>query len=430
MPNRFAYAYDVAGNRVAEQLDDAVMGASYNGRNQLTSRQPGGIALFRGTLNEAASVSIQGKPAQVAADNTFVGQAQVASGTSSVVVAATDPSGNIRTNTYELTEAGSTTTNTYDANGNLASDGTRTFEWDAENRLTAVKQGTTTIASFVYDGSGRRAQKLAGSVTTSYVYDGDGVIEERLSTGATLRYVRGPSIDQHWAMRDGNGVVTYFLSDHLGSVVQTTDVSGSVTLSRDYDPYGNPLSGASQSGYAYTGREWDAETQLYYHRARYVDPKRGGFINEDPIGLAGGLNLYGYVGNNPTNLVDPLGLMPKRLTNRQCNPIERKACETMCGSKGMRSCEVPRTLQLVRFTDRNGVWKELWKPVDGTMSCDCNPDPEDDDENFCRKNPFTCATVIILGVITLLCTGPKLGPGMQPAPAMVPPMTPANPGGA
>ncbi len=308
VPNRFAYSYDPVGNRAAEQLDDAVTGATHNNRNELTSRQAGGALLFRGSVNEAATVTVGGKPAQVAPDNSFVGQAQVPSGTSNVAVAATDPSGNTRTNTYQVGQSGSTVNYTYDANGNLTGDGTRTFEWDAENRLTAVKQGATTLASFAYDGDGKRVQKTAGSVTTSYVYDGDGVIEERLSTGGTLNYVRGPNVDQHWAMRDGGGVVSYFLADHLGSVVQTTNASGAVTLSRDYDPYGNPLSGASQSGYAFTGREWDAETGLVFMRARYYDPKLGRFLSEDPIGFNSGPNFFEYVADNPTNLTDPFGM--------------------------------------------------------------------------------------------------------------------------
>jgi RHS repeat-associated protein len=307
VPSRFAYAYDATGNRTAEQRDDAVMSASYSSRNQLSSRQPGGALLFRGTLNEAATVAIQGKPAQVAADNTFVGAAQVPSGTSNVVVAATDPSGNVRTNTYQVSSSGSTTTYTYDANGNVTGDGTKTFEWDAENRLTTVKQGATTLASFVYDGQGRRVQKTAGGVTTTYVYDADELIEERLSGGGTLNYVHGPGIDQHWATRDGSGVVTYFLADHLGSVVQTTNASGAVALSRDYDPYGRLNAGAGQAGYAFTGREWDPETSLYYYRTRYYDPDLGRFLSEDTIGLGGGVNRYAYVKGNPVTLNDPFG---------------------------------------------------------------------------------------------------------------------------
>lgn len=53
--------------------------------------------------------------------------------------------------------------------------------------------------------------------------------------------------------------------------LQTTNASGSITLTRQYDPWGNLVTGASTPGYAYTGREWDAETGLYYYRARYYD---------------------------------------------------------------------------------------------------------------------------------------------------------------
>ena len=62
---------------------------------------------------------------------------------------------------------------------------------------------------------------------------------------------------------------------------------------------------------AFTGREWDSETGLYYYRARYYDPKAGRFISDDPIGFAGGPNLRSYVKNNPATMTDPLGLAPR-----------------------------------------------------------------------------------------------------------------------
>jgi RHS repeat-associated protein len=66
--------------------------------------------------------------------------------------------------------------------------------------------------------------------------------------------------------------------------------------------------GADQPGYAFTGREWDPETGLYYYRARYYDPKIGRFISEDPIAFAGGGNVYAYVLGAPTRWRDPFGL--------------------------------------------------------------------------------------------------------------------------
>jgi RHS repeat-associated protein len=66
--------------------------------------------------------------------------------------------------------------------------------------------------------------------------------------------------------------------------------------------------GAGQSGYAFTGREWEPEAGLHYYRARYYDPRIGRFISEDPIGLRAGVNLYAYVLGNPVTAVDPFGL--------------------------------------------------------------------------------------------------------------------------
>jgi len=110
-------------------------------------------------------------------------------------------------------------------------------------------------------------------------------------------------------MWESGGTVTYYLADHLGSVVQTTDATGAVTLAREYDPYGRLLSGTAAGGYAYTGREWDPETELYYYRARYYDPVAGRYLSEDPINLAGGdVNLYAYVAANPISFTDPSGL--------------------------------------------------------------------------------------------------------------------------
>jgi len=81
-------------------------------------------------------------------------------------------------------------------------------------------------------------------------------------------------------------------------------------LLREHDPWGNPLQGSATSGYAFTGREWDSESSLYYYRARYYDPKIGRFISEDPIGRLGGSNYYAYGANRPTRSGDPLGLKP------------------------------------------------------------------------------------------------------------------------
>lgn len=172
----------------------------------------------------------------------------------------------------------------------------------------AVLQGVTTLASFVYDGKGRRTQKAAGGVTHTYLYDQRNLIEERISSGQTLDYVQGPGIDRPLAQRDQTAAVSYYLADHLGSIAQMTNNSGVVALTREYDPWGNLLQGSSSAGYAFTGREWDAELGLSYHRARYYSPGLGRWLSEDPIGVAGGMNFYAYAKGRAVSFNDPLGL--------------------------------------------------------------------------------------------------------------------------
>ncbi len=111
--------------------------------------------------------------------------------------------------------------------------------------------------------------------------------------------------------KEGPGEIFYYHADGLGSVVALTDANGKTVESYAYSPFGELKRKGDKvkNTYTFTGREWDKEVKLYYYRARYYDPKTGRFISKDPIGFAGGdANLYGYVGENPVNFKDPLGL--------------------------------------------------------------------------------------------------------------------------
>ena len=97
--------------------------------------------------------------------------------------------------------------------------------------------------------------------------------------------------------------------DGLGSVVALTDATGSVAEKYTYDPFGETAAASALGNpYRYTGRRYDPETGLYYHRSRYYSATLGRFLEVDPIGLAGGMNLYAYVHNNPLRWVDPMGM--------------------------------------------------------------------------------------------------------------------------
>lgn len=163
------------------------------------------------------------------------------------------------------------------------------------------------MARFAYDPLGRRVEKVAAGVTTTYTYDGEDVLRD-VAGSSTLKYVYGPGIDEPLAQEDGAGVLSYFHADGLGSIVKTTNSAGAVIASRQYDAFGD-LELGTTNGFSFTGREWDSEMGLYYHRARYYDPKIGRFLSEDPIRFNGGINFYAYVSNNPVNSKDPFGLV-------------------------------------------------------------------------------------------------------------------------
>jgi YD repeat-containing protein len=254
---RYAYAYDPAGNRTIEQIDDAVTLSAYDNLNRLTSQAPGGAMVIAGLLNEPGTVTINGVPATVDANNNFRGTVSTTSGTNTFTIVAKDATGNTTTKTYEIGVSGTGKTFTYDANGNLTSDGTKTYVWNALNQLVEVKEATTTIATFEYDGEGRRTEKVAAGLTHQYIYDAEDIVEERISgsTSDTIRYYHGAGIDEPLARKNSSDVVAYYLADHLGGIVQETNASGAVTLEREYDPWGVATAGATTSGHAFTGRE-------------------------------------------------------------------------------------------------------------------------------------------------------------------------------
>jgi RHS repeat-associated protein len=205
------------------------------------------------------------------------------------------------------------TTLGYDLNGNQSSrvdsSGSWVFEWTVENELKRVTKNGADDAKFAYDAIGRRVSKTAGTSVYKYLYDGDDILQSTVG-GSVARFVQGPGIDEHLAVEVPGGPSYYYHADGLGSTLLLTDANRTPIFAYAYDSFGQLQSGSAVSGYAFTGREWDAETGLYYYRARYYDPKIGRFISQDPFGFAAGVNFYAYVWNRPTGYRDPYGLGP------------------------------------------------------------------------------------------------------------------------
>jgi len=181
----------------------------------------------------------------------------------------------------QLTQWGAATLS-YDLNGNMLSDGTNTYTWDARNQLASIAGGAT--ASFQYDASGRRASKTVGGVGTQFLYDGPNAVQE-LSGSTPLANSLTGGVDEVFT-RTGQAGTWNFLSDALGSTLGLTNGSGALVEQYTYEPFGNTsVAGSVFNPTQYTGRENDG-TGLYYNRARYYDPSIERFISEDPLGHA------------------------------------------------------------------------------------------------------------------------------------------------
>jgi RHS repeat-associated protein len=206
----------------------------------------------------------------------------------------------------QLTEWG-TASLYYDLNGNMTSDGVNSYSWNSRNQLGSMNLSAD---SFTYDGYGRRVGKTISSTTTNYLYDGTNTVQELSGGSVTANLLTGLGIDERFTRTDSSGTAN-FLRDALGSTLELTNSSGSALAQYSYEPFGNTfvMSGISANTYEYTGRENDG-TGVYFYRSRYYSPTLQRFIAEDPIGIAGGTNLYVYVGNDPILLTDPTGRCP------------------------------------------------------------------------------------------------------------------------
>jgi len=108
-----------------------------------------------------------------------------------------------------------------------------------------------------------------------------------------------------------SGAMYYYLNDRLGTPQLMTDSTNTVVWQAIYKPFGEAALHPQSSvvnNFRFPGQYYDKETGLHYNYHRYYDPRTGRYLRPDPIGLAGGTNLYIYSVNNPINEIDPRGL--------------------------------------------------------------------------------------------------------------------------
>ncbi|GDY25298.1 type IV secretion protein Rhs [Agarivorans sp. Toyoura001] len=175
------------------------------------------------------------------------------------------------------------------------------------NQLVSINQaGSNTL--YQYDALGRRASKTTAAGKVDYLWEGQTLIGEH-SQGQFTWYVYEPNSHRPLAMIKQGQIYHYHL-DHIGTPIRLSDEQGNIMWQAHYQAYGaieqlsiskidNPL--------RFQGQYFDDESGLHYNFHRYYCPQQGRYIQQDPIELLGGLNLYQYT-PSPTNWVDPLGL--------------------------------------------------------------------------------------------------------------------------
>ncbi len=203
----------------------------------------------------------------------------------------------------------------YDADGNMTSDGTFSYAYDAASRLVSVSSNGVPLVTNFYDAQSRRVRKATPEATATYFYDGWNLIEERVAhaNGATstIRYYWGKDSSDSLQGAGGIGGLLYLtidgevyvpLYDNNGNVTHYCNANGAVVASYAYDAFGKAV---TQSGpladffrHRFSTKYHDSETDLYYYGYRFYAPSLMRWLNRDPIEERGGRNLYGFCGNN------------------------------------------------------------------------------------------------------------------------------------
>ncbi|MCB2130757.1 MAG: RHS repeat-associated core domain-containing protein [Rhodobacteraceae bacterium] len=169
--------------------------------------------------------------------------------------------------------------------------------------------------------------RRSAAILTAYVYDlspenplaHDDIALEYRDGILTRRWMHSDTVDEPVGFEEytvssgvGSGTEHALYADRQGSVIWVTEpATGQVVAGYEYDGYGQltQTAGTLSQPYGYTGREYDAESGLYYYRARAYDPAAGVFVQSDPIGFRGGYeNVYSYVGQDTFSNSDPTGL--------------------------------------------------------------------------------------------------------------------------
>ncbi len=330
---RRKYTYDDAGN--VAMITDSITAASsvsydYNRQNRLKSRTVGAATIdFDYFANGNRKLRYSGTTAADSATYVY------------------NTNNRLTGISYPYPEVGPGYG--YDDNGNMTweADGSdiTTYDYDEENRLGLVTTAADTVA-YGYSTRSQRQTLTSHGVTDTYVHGHNGLLLTEYQDGdweTDYIYLYGRPIARTTAVNDtiwpeepdpdpdppggrmmGGGLppleewriettysMKWYHNDHLGTPQYLTRSNKDSAWVTGYLPFGqleSEVVAGVQENHRFPGQYHDRSTDLYYNQYRFYRPDLGRYMNPDPIGIRGGLNLYSYAGQNPINYTDPWGL--------------------------------------------------------------------------------------------------------------------------
>jgi RHS repeat-associated protein len=408
---QFAYTYDGIGNRQTAEYGGDASGsnkrqiaytADSGMLNQYASVTQPGYVWSLGQAHTDATVTVNGSSAS--RQGQFFWKEESVSNAAGAVWHDSQISATLEGETDAFAMGqwlnAASTSPIFDADGNLLSDGRFTYTWDAENRLVEVQSAGGSpmgapdlTAAYTYDDAGRRVRKVVQAQTPAglktaidrrMLYDGWNLVAEVDGDGELARsYVWGTDASgslqgaggvggllfatQHRG--PGNGTSAVF-ADANGNVSLLADMATqAVTASYEYDPFGRVLRavgpGAAGHPLRFSSKYEDLETGLLYYGYRYLDARQGRWLSPDPLGEAGGNNLYGFVENDAINSVDVLGL--ETLTPAELAPHARFGLNYDDQNPPLYG--VDKCGRMWMFDPRFSVWRRLTENGRGGGPC-------------------------------------------------------------
>ena len=346
------FNYDKLGNRLSTQHNGNISSYAVNADNEYTTRSVAGIFDVTGAAATGATVTVNGSNANVARSGQYYFDPISFNNATVDIYSILSVSDGTTTSPLPAFLPGQSASQrpTYDADGNLSFDGRWNYTYDAENRLIQLQTSSVAVSagtpnqkvSCSYDYRNRRIRKVVSNWNGSawvvqddrqFIYYGDKLIAEVNSSNFTVikSYYWGLDLSGSGQGAGGVGGLLMMQGSFYNASTSTTDTAtllplydalgnmcglmnsqGTVMAVYEYDAFGQTLResgpyGASNS-IGFSTKYTDLESGLIYYGLRYYNSSFGRFINRDPIEESGGVNLYGFCGNNAANSFDILGM--------------------------------------------------------------------------------------------------------------------------